>query len=255
MGSPDNTENPNRPRSFFEAGKVPFDAHLVSLRRNVALMGSIDAGSIQNILQHVHTPWSVRVLASYHPERISEDFKAEREAYLNREVSIPSRINLCAREITSLSIRKKGFAMAAYNQGNYVSMIVHYDVADGIEEAVSGIFAAEGEMAARGDEEAKEAVSRSEELYDPASNAEYAQGYLIARALYAEAAELLKKDPTGYLLIEERVRQIHEDAISPEDAREKGQGGWIYPWQVSQFVAAGAEFGEKLYKRLYPYSG
>lgn len=256
MSSPDYQEHSYLLQSSFSVGKISYDTELSMIRREIAMLGELDDPTISRLLNRVHNPWSQRVLESIqsNPVRTTTGFAQLREDFISQGVGLPSRPNLCARIVISNVVTPKfQSARTSYDGGNFVPMIVHYDIADGIRMSVSGIFTAESYMTGRVDDDGIEAVQKSADMFEQVSEVEYAEGYLVHQRTAARAAELLQRDPTGQLLVEDRINQILEESKDPELAKQNDHGGWIYPWQISEFVAAGAEFGGKLYKLLLPY--
>jgi hypothetical protein len=69
------------------------------------------------------------------------------------------------------------------------------------------------------------------------------------RAEAARAAQLLQADPSGCTLIDEAVAEIAAEASGrplPTDVRS------IEPFQIPEFVLAGAQTAQTVYKALYP---
>lgn len=246
-------------KSHFEHGRFRLDRELQVWRRSMLFKGyTPDRFSdeiIQQITSGVLQPWSSRILQSLesNPQRTRERLRVLASRYPEEGFTVPSQANLCARVVIGdICFPKFQEAARHHNRKRYLSFITAYDVADGLRHAVSAVFVAERELAGSTDQDA---VAAHQELasmsFPEPSIIEEAKGYLIYHQMARQFADLFQQDPTGQLLIAEKVRQIEQEASNPALARERGEAGWIDPDQIPALMVFGAQLGKQVYEVLY----
>lgn len=93
-------------------------------------------------------------------------------------------------------------------------------------------------------------VDAAAERYDLRLS-ENAEVFLITRQLSSFFAQLLEKDPSGQSLMKDLIRFLKDPKYGKKAA---GIDDMVLPYAVREFVVAGAEIGETLYKKLYPFT-
>lgn len=137
-----------------------------------------------------------------------------------------SQTALCATFVlTELGIAYSESARQRFAEKDMRHFRFNFDFAAGAKAVADRVIAAEKEMAGKPDE--FRAVGGE------------ANKYLDMRDEDHKSADLLQKDPTGFLLINDLISRV-------------GQGTWpIAAFQAQEYFLAGAEIARDLYVRLY----
>ena len=157
---------------------------------------------------------------------------------------------ICARAIMQdwlVAIMEVG--LHEYALGEIGTFVFWYDVAEGLAHtmgAISMALGAENESTYR----ILEFISEQKRAYRGAIPKQQ-QKIAVSRwrAEAARAAQLLHDDPSGFTLIDEAVAEIQAEASGRplhKDVR------FIEPFQIPEFVIAGAQTAQTVYKTLYP---
>jgi len=156
---------------------------------------------------------------------------------------------ICARAITqdllvtSMEIGLHEYALGEIGIGTFVFW---YDVAHGLSHTIGAVSMA---LDAK-----KESTYRAMTFVDTEERGAFPKqqqeiDVIRWRAEAARAAQLLHDDPSGFTLIDEAVaeleaeaggRPLHKDLLA------------IEPFQIPEFVIAGAQTAQTVYKALYP---
>lgn len=113
-----------------------------------------------------------------------------------------------------------------------------FDFAIGLKMVLSRVVRAEDELSDRGEERRlKVAFYESKALNMPAGEA--AEEYLHMRRDAVDSLTLLRKDPSGFLLLDSCVEKVKAGSDLPVDLYTK------------EYVVAGAELARDLYKKVY----
>jgi hypothetical protein len=148
--------------------------------------------------------------------------------------------------VASMEVGLHEYSLGETGIGTFVFW---YDVAEGLAHtigAVSMALAAEKESTYRG----MKFLDEQKRAYRgtlPKQQQKIAVSRWRAEA--ARAAQLLQADPSGFTLIDEAVAEIEAEASGrplPKDVRS------IEPFQIPEFVIAGAQTAQTVYKTLYP---
>ena len=157
---------------------------------------------------------------------------------------------MCVRSIMQdwlVAIMEVG--LHEYALGEIGTFVFWYDVAEGLAHtmgAISMALGAENESTYR----LLAFISEQEREYRgtlPKQQQKIAESRWRAEA--ARAAQLLHDDPSGFTLIDEAVAEIQAEASGRpllKDVRS------LEPFQIPEFVIAGAQTAQTAYKTLYP---
>lgn len=170
------------------------------------------------------------------------DFFDFEEPRVNR-----SKLALCAA-VLKVVIFKKSMEWAmkraekAFYADNESAFGFHFDFGMGLGSVFGILLATEAEIAGHADNVIVEHQAQAERFLDQTLNLKtspggQAENYVRAKRELAIDAELLKKDPTGFLLVDSYVSKLKQS--SPD------------PHQTKEYVVAGAELARDLYKMLY----
>lgn len=132
-------------------------------------------------------------------------------------------------------------------QNDPFKFAVLFDIACGMGLVANSVYIAEGNLRDPSQTELSNVVDYHAERLDlnPVENAEV---FLRSKQFFSRFAELLKKDNSGLLLIKEVVKSLKD----LKSSKKRGINIPMSDHQVPELVVAGAELGEKLYKKLYP---
>lgn len=123
------------------------------------------------------------------------------------------------------------------HRNNMTEFATLFDTGYGINLVATGVIVAEKTIQGRANDTLLELLDNSIESLSPLEQVEI-------DLRFNQLANLLKKDPSGFLLVDSIVNLVKD----PQTPRPEP----IPPFLVKEFVIAGAEFGAKLYKKLYP---
>jgi hypothetical protein len=159
---------------------------------------------------------------------------------------------ICARAIgqdwlvTSMDIGLHEYSLGEIGIGTF---IFWYDVAEGLAHttgAVTMALEAEKESTYRGMHYLDE-QKRAYRGTVPKQQQKIAESRWRAEA--ARAAQLLHDDPSGFTLIDEAVAELEAEASGRPSHKDVL---FIEPFQIPEFVIAGARTAQTVYKALYP---
>jgi hypothetical protein len=159
---------------------------------------------------------------------------------------------ICARVIMQdwiVAIMEVGLHEYSLGEIGMSTFIFWYDVAEGLAHTIGGIS-----MALEAEKESTYRILKfisEQKRENRGTISKHQQKIDVSRwrAEAARAAQLLHDDPSGFTLIDEAVAEIkaevsgrpfHTDLLS------------IEPFQIPEFVIAGAQTAQTLYKTLYP---
>ncbi len=161
------------------------------------------------------------------------EFKSETKK--SRRIDL-SRAALCASFVlTQVGMSVFKLAEERFMDEDLVSFRFNFDFAAGVNAAAGIVLSAEEEIAGEADE-LRERLT----LSNHPSAGEGANQYLNMINEDRKSAELLKKDPTGVLLIDDLIKRV-----------EKETSPYMTPFQVKEYFLAGATTARDLYTRLY----
>jgi len=171
-----------------------------------------------------------------------------------------SRPVLCADYIrTWLFLNVEEFFEDYLQKGNRSLFALWFDVASGLAQVSSRVYLAEAGVAGQADEWVASAVATTEEdvarltpegVQSPDLFGFQIGAYKEGMADAETAKTLLIQDPTGFLLIDDSVKQIKGEF---EKARKDAQKSRSLA-QIDTFTIAGAEMAAKVYKKIYPWT-
>lgn len=150
----------------------------------------------------------------------------------------PSRPFLSASAIKSMT-DSYVFTPAAEqrHRNNMTEFATLFDTGYGIDLVATGVIVAEETIRGKANDTLLELLDNRIESLPRLKQVEI-------DLRFNQLANLLKKDPSGFLLVDSIVNRVKD----PQTSRPVP----IPPFLVKEFAIAGAEFGAKLYKKLYP---
>lgn len=160
-----------------------------------------------------------------------------------RPLVCASQINYAKESV----VAEAKLAVSFATQNDRFKFAFLFDIARGMELVASSVVAAEENLRDPSGAELSNAADYYVERFD-LSPLENIESFLSLKQLFSRFAEFLKKDNSGLLLIKEVVKSLKDYKSS----KKRGINIPIPDRQVPEFVVAGAELGEKLYKKLYP---
>lgn len=197
----------------------------------------------------------LKVLSLY-GEVALKDLQTQPDYHIRKLTSLKEKIEKSLKKPPS---RPRLFAAYTIEQAELVRRRIHirkptlfgassaqslaswFDIEYGVRETVSRIFVAERAIAEGPDAPITDIVNHSPR--DSVSAVDDAEYYLHLQKIVSEAVALLKEDPSGFLLLDTFVGQL-----------KAGQTRFISPDRTPEFVVAGAELAQRIYKEIYPLS-
>lgn len=160
----------------------------------------------------------------------------------------PSRPQLCGRYmLNGMFIPMRDLAFQMYRGGSTEDFMLWHDVGFGVNYVISRIALAEMSVRGNASSQTTEAINEIEERLEVAeAPSVQAQAYMRIMSEAAGVERLLVQDPSGFLLIDESVRQLKYPAQRSHYQQV------IMSSLVADFVIAGTELAQEGYKRLYP---
>ena len=179
----------------------------------------------------------------------------KRDAMTKRDGRAPSRPRLTTQTITDdVHIPINQRILSAYQDATISreEFIGWYDYADGILAVTEDIVQAEEAIEGVTDKSVIETIVYIEDNRGtPLSLDESSRVYLHQAGKSKRISQLLVADPTGKTVVENAVGEIRQDAARRAQNRKFNR---LYPFQESKLVLAGAEFAQRAYNVIYPFT-
>lgn len=157
----------------------------------------------------------------------------------------PSRPFACAKLIEIVLLEKlQDQAEVALRIGNIPQFMFWWDLSYGAATMLTALYSAEEAIEGKVDQTATEALAILGERETPATAAGKYLTYMNSARDYAY---ILTQDPSGFRLVDYCVGQLK--ATTAETGRLP-----LAPYQIREFVTAGAEITGAVYKAIYPLS-
>ncbi|HYT42969.1 MAG TPA: hypothetical protein VEP90_11550 [Methylomirabilota bacterium] len=162
----------------------------------------------------------------------------------------PMRAVIAGRVLTDQILTSTlDIAAERYNSGLLPNFVMWYDVADGIQEAGAPLFMAINELRGNTEQKMKQSKALQGE-YGTQPTPPIVQGISDSmwRAEVASATRMLQEDPSGFTLIDASVEELKTQARG----ERAGYRRRMHSYQIPEFVIAGAEMAQAVYKAVYP---
>lgn len=214
-----------------------------TLRENIFLrIGHLPPETVSVLCTNILVPHTIKSLGVFdNIPGVEEGLTHIKSAY-EEEHFKPSSPRIAAKLLDSqAAIFIKSLAeplLAGHgNQLTLMQFSIFYDFATGIKYTANAVIMAEGRI--RGDSEFDliDKITSSNLLTDPIVNAEAS---LLLENLTRRAADLLKSDSTGLLLIRSTVQSLENGSAFVPD------------FITREFSIEGARYAEKAYGIIYP---
>lgn len=213
---------------------------------------SISPEDVETLVQKKFSPMRDKILETVkqRPGTFIERLAQQRDAIRAEEDIIPSNPDLCVRFIVARICRAGWEEAEELFQKSSHAFAVVWDHTYGIFLTVSSIIGAEQSL--RG--ESHHVILWAMDIHEAITDVKLPVGdqtdlYLLVQKDRKEAADLLRRDPSAFLLLDHRVRQIEDEA---RDIGRQAIYERVHSYQVPELVIAGARLGRDLYKSLYP---
>lgn len=229
--------------------------HLNELRSTIG-NPNIPVEDANNVVNTVFNPMRHQLLEGTRqdPDFFRERLSGDRKAFIREHGYVPSNPHLCTNFII-FRICQAAWDSAEqdFTAGNIPRVIYEIDYAHGTFVTLSSIDIAETALSL-GEQSSTETVNYVEESSGrELTSAEASDIYIASIRNQESAVKSLKEDPSTFKLIDEYVEEMKSYARNiREGVNPKGRMRRMHPYQVPEFVVAGAELGRDLYKLIYP---
>lgn len=167
---------------------------------------------------------------------------------LDGERHSPTKPLLCAAAVEDLSRYYRRFSTDCLSKGDKPSFRFYYDISSGIQAITTVIFNSQDYIAGEYDRHVQRRMSmtfnETDRLGVPISIGQQTEMYLNLINSVKNWAELLMKDPTGFLLVDSAVVWV-----------EEGRKRLVTDNQAKEYVVSGAKLGRDAYKLFYEIAG
>lgn len=202
-------------------------------------------------LDHIFKPYAEEIIQAV---RERGPLVRQQLAYLRKEVmdtgENPSRPQVCSRYLLQgIVVPLQDTVFDTYREGGPEDFVFWHDVRFGVNYVLSRIVIAESSIRGDADRQAIEGIdSVQRKLGVSASLSRQTEAYLRMTSEATGAELLLRQDPSGFLLIEETLKQLRNPRSRTHDQKT------IMESLVPDYILAGAGFAQKAYRQIYPLS-
>ncbi len=192
---------------------------------------------------------NVDVILRENPEFLRQniaDWRQKEMEQTGRGISRPQLAFKWIQFVCETQIRESG--LMAIAKGNIPQFLMMFDISDGVGRAMGGILMGESWLRRNSIDLIDNAIRDSDEFFGNPIDTNQRQRHLDAFEKEAQdCANSLRIDPSGYSLISNRVDIL-------KTGGKKGTSLEFPPYQIPEFLVAGAKIAELVYKKIYPFT-
>jgi len=160
--------------------------------------------------------------------------------------NLPTRVLICAECVENAYAKNLlKFAQESLDREDPIGFSFYYDVVAGLETVISALRIGETLKSGGEDIYVAEEVTRFENYFgSPDSLVQSTEGFLHLKKDVTRFASLLRRDSSGFLLLDDILANIRNDVIGPNLA---------FP-VIPDFFIEGVKLTQQVYKVVYPIS-